>query len=689
LLTILLAAARAAGAELSSRADEPYRIVVALRMSDDPAFTRYFADSVRRAVRDQLANYFGSLAEVQVVAGHEVLSRLSGNSLAELTEVPPELAGETSLDKLFLMTIDGEGGAYRVQWRQLDFEVGQAGPIRTRATPDRQWLARAIALAVKEDFAPVARVEAAEGDARVRLTFHGSGRSPKLLASLEAGCVLQPFWVIRGKEGNLTRTLVPHTVLSIDPGQDPHEATAVSGIANPWKRTPRVAGFQAIKLTTGTGRFRLRLVNSQTGAPVLACTVSANSTGFERLRDRDRLPDPDPEGFVVTPRPFKNLAYVTIAQGKSAAFRFPLPITGDWSEVEYQLPLEPMAEAKNEWHRQLRYRIQDVQVLQSTLDQAIREVNALNRDKQYEDALQKVKGAADVLKPMVQAAREAVDGLETQARQLKLPPNSLLAWTREQLQEVQHRQEEVGKLGEELEAVIRDLDAGKRAQVLVRLAAQAESAGQIDDAIAKYDLALRERPDQPQVKEHLDQLREAWRIKGPEHQQARSFVIDKFARAAVDELPGLLPEATGALETLKGVDDFLTARQFLRAVGEHYRVLADLTVVLAGRSGEADRQEAQKYVKVAERFEQLRAEIKRYLDNRGKPAAAAAAPPPKPAAEAKPPSVEGKTPGEGAKPPSGKQLPDAKDDRKGTKPKGPSPPPPIDVKEEEEKPLGK
>ncbi len=716
-LGILLAAGRAAGEELPSRADEPYRIVVALTVSDDPTFTRYFADSVRREVRDQLAHYFGSLAEVQVVEEHAILNRLAGTSLAELAELPPGLAGEASLDKLFLMAIDGDGGAYRVQWRQLDFEVGQAGPLRSRSTPDRQWLAKAIALAVKEDFAPVARVEAAEGDAKVRLVFHGAGRSPKLLASLEAGCVLQPFWVIRGKEGTLTRSPVPHTVLSIDPGQDPRTAAVVSGIASPWKRTPRVAGFQAIKLSTQSGRFRLRLVNAQTGAPVLACTVSASSRGFEGLTDRDRLPDPNPEGFVVGPRPFDNMAYVTIAQGKSAVFRFLLPITADWNEVEYQLPLEPMAQAKNEWHRQLRYRIQDVQVLQSTLDQAIREVNALNRDKQYEEALRKVKGAAELLKPMVQAATSAVEGLEAEARRLKLPPNALLAWTREQLQDVEHRREELGKLGEDLAAAMRDLDAGKRAQVLVRLAAQAESAGQIDDAIEKYGLALRERPDQPQVQEHLEGLREAWRIKSPEHQRARSFVRDKFARAGVDELPDLLPEAARALAALRGVDDYLTARQFLRAVGEHYRELADLTVLLAGRTGEADRQEAQKYVKVAEEFEQLRAQIKQYLDNRGKPAAAAPAPPPKPPAETKPPGAKPKPeakpkPAEG-KPPEGKPAegkpaegkpaegkpaekkpaegtPVApKDDEKGGKSKGPSPPPPIDIKEEEEKPLGK
>lgn len=683
------------GGTLRARVDEPYRIVVVLRFSDDPTFTRFFAESVRREIRDQLANSFERLAEVQVVAEHPLLDKLEATSVADLTEFPATLAVQESLDKLFWVTIDGDGGSYRLQWRQVDFEVQQVGALHARSTPDRQWLAKAICLAIQEDFAPVALVEATDGSQKVRLRFHGVQRSAKLKAWLDGGCVLQPLWAVRGKDGRLAHTPIPHTILSIPKGQDATEAEVVSGRANPWKRTARVAGFRAIKLTTQTGRFRLRLVNSQTGAPALSCTVAANSRGFEFLGDRDRLPFPDPDGCVVADRSFDHLAYVTISQGKSAIHRLLLPITSDWWELDYQVSVEPQAEAKSDWHRRLRYRVQDVQVIQSLLDQSIREVNALNQEKRYEEALQKLKAATSQLQPLVDAAQKGIAGLETQSQTLDLSQNPLLAWAREQVQEVQQRQKELGKLEEELQATIRDVDARNRAKVLVRLAAQAESAGNFDDAIAKYDLALKEWPDQPQVQQRAHELREAWKIKGPEHERARDFVFRRFLAARVDEIESLLPEARKALETLQEAGDKLTARQLFKSIGDHYRDLADVMESLAARNSQSDRQEAQKYAKLGESLDRLRSDVKEYLEGR-RPAGR---PPAEKAGQAKPGKGETKPPAREAEKAEGakskatsvpkKETPAEESKKKPNQPGGPKTPPPIGIDEEEEKPLKK
>lgn len=675
-------ASPAAGAELASRAEDPYRIAVAVRFSDDPTFTRLFVDSVCRQVRDQLVGYFGVLAEVRV---------LEESWLPEwpeaLTGLPRAPAGSGPLDKLFLMAVDGDGGAYRVRWRQADYEIEHLGPVHARTTPDRHWLAKAICLAVKEDFSPVALVEPVEGGRRARLSFHGSKRGTKLSGWLEGGCVLQPFWVIRGKTGELSRTPVPHTVLTLGKGEDTSMAEVVSGRADPLRRTARVAGFQAIKLTTQTGRLRLRLVNSQTGGPVLACTVSANSSGFDGLGDRDRLPDPDPEGWVVGPRPLAHLAYVGIAQGRIAAFRLPVPITSDWVELEYAIPVEPLADEKNDWHRQIRYRVQDVQVLQGMLDASIREINTLNQEKKYEEALKRVEGAVGAIGPLVRTAREGVQHLDAEGLRLKLPSNALMAWTLEQLQEVEKRETELARLAEDFQAAIRQVDAHNRAKVLLRLAGQAETAGDFDEAIAKYAAALSEWPDQPQVRQHLDELRQAWTIKSPEHEQARQFVLDRFARAKVDQLAALLPEARPALAALRKVDDFLTARQLLKSAGDLYRDLADVLEMLAGRSGEADRQEAQRFAKLAEDLDQFRTEIKQYLESRG-----GQPPQEKPAPKDKtPPSTPPKEKPAESKPEPSKtpKPPDSKESPKPPTSKKPTEPPPIGIPEEEEKPLPK
>lgn len=588
-------------ADAPSQDNKPYRIVVALNFSDDPTFTRFFKASVGREVRDQTANALGSLAEVQV--REEV-------SPAEDSATFPQLAEPPDWDKLFRIAIDADGPAYRILWRQLDAAVQYAGPLRTRTTPDRQWLAKAICLAVQEDFAPVATVK--PNGKNVRLSLGGADRAA-LAKWLPEGSVMQPYWVIRDRDGRLACTPIPHTLLRIDQPNSPDQAAVISNLADPWRRSARVVGFRAIKLPTQSGRFRLRLVNAQTGSPLLAARVAANSAGFETLADRDRLPYPDAEGYVVAPRPFDRLAYLQISQGKTSVYRMLLPITEDWCDVEYRLTVDPKSDEKNEWHRQLRYRMQDVQVLEGTLDEAIREVNALNRDKRYEDAFQRVKAALDQFRPLAKAAREGVEQLEAEAAKLELGQPPLLAWSREQLDQLDARERELGQLQDDLGATVENVDAQNRARVLVRLAAQAESAGDVDDAIAKYELALQEVPDQATVREHVEKLRESWRIKGPEHQQARDFVR-KFAKTPVDALEPLVPQATDALATIQKAGDRLTAKLLLKATDDQYRELADLTEMLAARNSEADREQAKRLLALGESLDQLRTQAKQFID---------------------------------------------------------------------------
>ena len=214
---LLAIAAAAESGELAPQPDRPYRVVVALQFSDDPTFTPFFKGSVAREVRDQLSNFFGDLAQTQVVVEHPFLDKLLSTPLAELALSPAECGREKS-DQVFLVLIDCDSGIYRLQWRRLSLEVQQIGPLQARTTPDRQWLAKAICLAVREDFAPVALIEPEARKDRVRLHFHGASFAvqgkARLAAWIEAGCVLQPLWVVRNRDGTLARMPIPFTVIT-------------------------------------------------------------------------------------------------------------------------------------------------------------------------------------------------------------------------------------------------------------------------------------------------------------------------------------------------------------------------------------------------------------------------------------------------------------------------------------------
>src|SRR5687768_15441442 len=76
-------------------AERPYRAVVCLRFADDPTLTPLFVDAVQRQVRDQLTNYFGPLAEIEVLTGgHWLIDEFAGQPIDE-----PPLTPQLLLDR--------------------------------------------------------------------------------------------------------------------------------------------------------------------------------------------------------------------------------------------------------------------------------------------------------------------------------------------------------------------------------------------------------------------------------------------------------------------------------------------------------------------------------------------------------------------------------------------------------------
>jgi len=664
LLLIPIVAAKAP-ADLPSPSNDPYQLAVCLRFSEDLIFTPFFRASVERQVRDQLANYFGPLADVQVVAEHPLLAKWGSDSLADLSLSHADFAAEASRQKVFLTAVAFRDGLYQIEWRQADGDVERLGPLYRQGTPDRQWLVKAICTAVRRDFAPVARIEIDGDRSSVRLDFRGADLGGPLASWLEDGCVLGPFWVVQQQDGSLASMPIPHTVLKIQEGSDWKQAEVVTGLADPWKRTARVAGFRAIKLTTQSGRFRLRLLSSEDDSPVQNCNVYASSKGFEETADTVDLASPDREGYVVAAREFQDLAYITVKRNR--AYKLLVPITQDWCELELRLPADERSGRRSDWQRQLNYCVQDIQILQVVVDQCIRDVNDLNQNKRYEEAVKRVESAVDSLRPKIVAAQRSVGDVSAEAAELQTSGNSLLAWARDQVDQLRQRQSQLEELAGDLNDTIDKIDAQSRASVLLKLAGEAEHAGDIDDAIAKYDLALQEWPDQPQIRQHVDQLRRDWQTKGPEHVEARRLVFETYAAAGADQLDSLLGEAKNAFRVLTGVDDYLTMMKLSRVNQQFIAELTEIVELLTTRGGEADRAEREQYERLLDDVLNFQEQIIGYGTAReGKK-------PPAAATEPSPPTDE-TPPGGGVEPDRGGQT---------APPSGQPGPPPLEGEEEE------
>ncbi|HUY87183.1 MAG TPA: hypothetical protein VMV10_00460 [Pirellulales bacterium] len=613
-----LAPIAAPAAEPSSQADKPYRLLVVLHFADDAMFTPAFTGAVEREVRDQTRNLFGPLAAVEVANKHPLVDRLPPGGLAALELPPEEFAaslklGEQSFDKAFLFQIDYRAGLYELAWRQLDGDVAQLGPYRSRNTPDRPWLGKAIGLAIQDDFAPTAAVLPTVERDKVQLEFRGLLLDgPRLANWLGEDCVLQPFWVVQQGDGSLARVPLPFTALELTPDGGGKWARVITNLPNPWLQTARVVGFQAWKLHTQSGRFRLHLVDQSTGEPLQNCSVYAGERGFDSLGDGQRLPDPDARGYVVASRPFERLAYLRISQDAGPGVQLPLPITADWCEMTCKVSIDEAAAEKSELERRIGYLVEDVKALETGLDDRVRDVNRLNGAKRYEEALRSTRDALAYGKKYADPSLKHLRTLDASWQKLKLPPGASLAWLEKQSQELASQQKSLETLAENLERIIQRNDAQSRANVLIELGNQAEREGDIDEALEKYSLALGEQPDQPPLAKRLDQLKAAWKIKSPEQRQARQFVYAVWAKIEPAGVETALPQATKAFETLRTAGDYLTAGKLMKV---NERLVTELDQVigqLAGRDGDADRQEHEKYVGLLEQLAKFQQQVADY-----------------------------------------------------------------------------
>ena len=673
LLIFFLTVTRAA-AQLDAHARDPYQITVVLDFADHAALTPLLADAVERQAGDQLRRLFGDLAQVSVVRRHPLIDRLAHDDLAGLALSrsdfhSKELFSDAS-DTVFLFRIDYHDGFYRVGWRQINREVEQIGPLGMRTTPDRAWLGKAVCLAVRDDFAPTALLTPTTDAHKVELVFRGSqARGWQLLEHwLTPGTVLQPYWVVLEGDGELARVPVPYTVLRIEGQTGSYWAKVETNLPQPWRRGPRIVGFQAVRLPTCAGRLNLRLVDQDSGAPVQAATVYASDRGFEAIDDADLLGSPDPRGQVAAARTFNRVAYIRIRQGAGTAIDFPLPITADECELVCRLPVDRAATKKGDFERELGYLVDDVRALEALLAEQIRQINQTNADKRYEEAERISKGLLSSLDKQLVGLKRDIGIINQEAKGLGQDKNARLSWLTQHLADVERQQAGLETLSANLARTIQKNDAQGRANVLIELGNQSLRAGDIDDTLDKYTLALGEQPDQPQLSQRIAQLKKQWEVKSPEHAASRRFIYQKWPGVELPSLDAGLTEAEQAFDQLEKAEDRLAALKLLKVNEKQLAALEQLVDQLAGKSGEQDQAEHEKYVALLERLAKLQQRVATFCDAgmpqdlrvAPEPAAATAdqAPaseaPPKKAADAEPARPKNAAPGSAA--PKGKST---------------------------------
>lgn len=611
---ILLATLLLAANPTSPESARPYRLTVCLRTSDHPLMTDLFASSVRRQVEDQLKRLLGSAAAIDVFSqGHWLLDEQQHDDIEQIRFPTAQPSGGVTPTHTILVGIDYRGPDYVLSWRHVDEALQQASPIQSRRTPDRQWVSKSICLAIRDDF-PVTATVVQKYPGEATLEFASGPFSKMLQEIMGEACVFRVLQV-QTRGGKKQRRPVPYTYLFWERAKGTQRATIISKDAEPLKTRPGIR-YEAERLSTTRGQLRLALRDSKSAVPLKQCVVAINDQGFEQLTDRE-LQTPNRYGMVISPpdQLLNRIAYVRIAQG-SNSLKIPVAITSELTEWEVRFANSPEGLAGEDLARELRFISRDLQMVRELQQLSREQVNEVYQEKRYEDALRIVTDTNASVRDLVrtieqQLAQQRV--MVERTRELH-DKRSEIERREKDLEEVKSRSKSLQEQQVALQEVIDTKNAKARAQVLTSRAAEAESDGDIDDAIALYAEALAEYPDFPNLKTKLEQLKQHWEIRDPAHRRARQFIYQTLAgipatspaddaatEPAGDTAPldtqafmQLIPEAEEHFALLEKYRDYLTAKKLYTLVSERQDELADLLDLLAERDAEESREELEK-----------------------------------------------------------------------------------------------
>src|SRR5262249_48609701 len=127
----------------------------------------------------------------------------------------------------------------------------------------------------------------------------------------------------------------------------------------------------------------------------------------------------------------------------------------------------------------------------------------------------------------------------------------------QRLDDLRKKRDQLNDFAQGIEKAIKEGEENKAVNQLLGQARLLEGQADFGQAIAPYEKILQIRPSQPNVGEHLKQLKQGWELKGDKHAAARTFVYETWPTLDVAGLKKNLETARQHLATLKAVGDRL------------------------------------------------------------------------------------------------------------------------------------
>ncbi|MDW8241797.1 MAG: hypothetical protein RMJ88_01130 [Thermogemmata sp.] len=583
------------GQSLDAEVKVPYLWRVVIQASPHPALGSTVRQQMERDILAALQPALGPLGTVEVIdlastprdKWDPLWQQYEDKGFAAL-EAVRELTGI----KTHFLRVDYVDGVYQLQSRQHDGFTGLVSPLRYQRVTAAEWLGRAAGLLLEQDFGLCGTIDiSSEPTPETAKVIVRGGQLGSIDHWVKVGDVLAVAQVFkmdhpapppaRTATGKLLTPAAPPPVsLTAQPraytylrvrevGTDGRLVCAVLSAY----RTPlppgRGLGYRCMKLGTREGPLAIRLVSKEGSIrPGGQITVRASETGFQaNPSPQDNFMFQD--GLFRSQRPYAHLACVVITQGPGTGSQFPVPILGndvvslpfetDPKRVEAATVIQGLITLSN--------RVADARNAQVICFQAVTE---LIKKGKNEEALARAQAGH---RNTQVATQTITDELERWREQIDKTPEAqrLVNNIQQHLTALKKADENLAKHIEALKAVVEQENDPKAAARDVQIKALITrinillARGEVDEALNTYDQLLTLAPDNAEIRQRRDKLREEWQPKSPAHAQARQYLLKTWPGVATTaDFRDSLPQLGTAIDECIKQGDHYTLRQLLQ-----------------------------------------------------------------------------------------------------------------------------
>jgi hypothetical protein len=302
----------------------PYHIQVLVAVEPSPGLAPQFPAELIAGLPARSDAVLGGPWDLTAAAAPP---ELADRMIAALDSIPADALPKPAagLDKLMLLAISADAGAYQVAARDFDVRTGQLGGVVRLPVPQAAKLRDAAMEALVKAFAPLALVHAVDQD-QVRLRVKASAIPPrdKDVRLVAPGSKLRPVIRFNDASGNLARVQpLPWTALSVtEAGGEEARARVTTALkAGLFASTGRAAEPLALGVVAASAPVTLVLQSARdakVGRPVYD-VIAAQPKGLAVVRSNTR-------GEVVLPA---GAGAVEVRSGQEIFARLPLVSGGD------------------------------------------------------------------------------------------------------------------------------------------------------------------------------------------------------------------------------------------------------------------------------------------------------------------------------------------------------------------------